>query len=356
MTGPEEPGDDWAFPEVATPASADPTSVELPADSSEQVYDTGSDAWWRQQAEAQRRAAGSEPPLPPSAVQPAAPAPPPELIEPTLLVTPPRPTPLDRDWLAPDLPELRAPEISAPEPAEPEPEEPEHEEPLQEEPVYEPSVYEEPVTAERPTERLRPPVEDLRTQLQVPLTRPPHEGERVGPARAVAGALLAVAGVALGIGALFLYSEDDSKQNGAVIEPRPSASAAASSSPTTGPTTAPTPEQTSQPSAGPTSVVVAPPTVAPTQAPLAPVQVLNNSKITGLAERGAAKFRAGGWTVSGTGNYRGGTIAQTTVYYAPGQLRTAQRFAKQFGIPRILPRFAGLPGSGMTVVLTRTFQ
>ncbi|MCU1595889.1 MAG: hypothetical protein JWO12_3281, partial [Frankiales bacterium] len=54
MTGPEEPGDDWAFPEVASPG---PTSLELPAEDVEQAFDTGSDAWWRQQAEAQRRAA-----------------------------------------------------------------------------------------------------------------------------------------------------------------------------------------------------------------------------------------------------------------------------------------------------------
>jgi hypothetical protein len=98
------------------------------------------------------------------------------------------------------------------------------------------------------------------------------------------------------------------------------------------------------------------PTAAPLAAPIRPVWVLNNSRIKGLADRSARKFRAGGWPVRGTGNYRGGTIAETTVYYAPGQLGSAQRFAKQFDIPRVRPRFSGLPGSGMTVVLTRDYS
>ncbi|MCU1599769.1 MAG: hypothetical protein JWO22_478, partial [Frankiales bacterium] len=64
MTGPEDPGDDWGFPEVdpaALPADAGPASTQLPAEDAEPVYDTGSDAWWRAQAEAQRRATASEP-------------------------------------------------------------------------------------------------------------------------------------------------------------------------------------------------------------------------------------------------------------------------------------------------------
>ena len=327
MTGPEEPGDDWAFPEVASP-----TSFELPAEDTEQVYDTGSDAWWRQQAQAQRRAAQDEPPVPPTPADPLTPAAqvdPPELVEATALVTPPLPSPLDRDWLPPDLPELPATESAEPEA----PETPE---------AIAPAAREVPETQETP-------------EHAAPLTRPPHEGERVGPARAVAGALLAVAGVGLGIGALLLYSNDGAKQNGAVIEPRPTASAPATAAATSAPTLTGAP--TGRPTASPTAVVVAPPVTPTTAAALmAPVEVLNNSRIKGLADRGAGRFRAGGWTVSGTGNYSGGTISQTTAYYAPGQLATAQRFAKQFGIPRVLPRFAGLPGSGLTVVLTRDFR
>ena len=98
------------------------------------------------------------------------------------------------------------------------------------------------------------------------------------------------------------------------------------------------------------------PATTPAQAPVVPVSVLNNSRIKGLADRASARFRAGGWPVATTGNYRGGNIAQTTVYYAPGQQASAERFAKQFGIPRVAPRFPGIPVQGMTVILTRDYR
>jgi hypothetical protein len=86
------------------------------------------------------------------------------------------------------------------------------------------------------------------------------------------------------------------------------------------------------------------------------VTVLNNSRRSGLAATAAARFRAGGWPVPTTGNYRG-RIEQTTVYYAAGQEASARRFAAQFHVPRVLPRSAlpGLPSQGMTVVLTRDY-
>jgi len=95
-------------------------------------------------------------------------------------------------------------------------------------------------------------------------------------------------------------------------------------------------------------------TSSPAPAPIVPVTVLNNSRVKGLADRAAARFRAGGWPVPATGNYRR-TLAATTVYFPPGGRASAQRFARQFGIDRVVPRFAGLPGSGLTVVLTRDF-
>ena len=83
-----------------------------------------------------------------------------------------------------------------------------------------------------------------------------------------------------------------------------------------------------------------------------PVTVLNNSRFTGLARRAAARYRAGGWLVAVTGNFTG-RLRATTVYFAPGQQGSASRFARQFGVARVLPRFPGLPGYGLTVVLTR---
>ena len=56
-----------------------------------------------------------------------------------------------------------------------------------------------------------------------------------------------------------------------------------------------------------------------------------------------------------TGPFRG-RIAVTTVYYAPGQQASAQLLQREFpAIERVRPRFAGLPGSGLTVVLTRDY-
>ncbi|MDP9183678.1 MAG: hypothetical protein M3P04_12995, partial [Actinomycetota bacterium] len=83
MTEPTDPNDpDWGFPEV------DPASTELPPDddvlealdalssraTGEGPFDTGSDAWWRAQAAAQREAASQEPAVPP------APAPAPQRV------------------------------------------------------------------------------------------------------------------------------------------------------------------------------------------------------------------------------------------------------------------------------------
>lgn len=83
--------------------------------------------------------------------------------------------------------------------------------------------------------------------------------------------------------------------------------------------------------------------------------VLNNSRRSGLAADAAARFAAGGWPVRETGSV-GGRIRATTVYYDPGQEASARAFAATFrGIERVLPRLEGLPGQGLTVVVTRDF-
>jgi hypothetical protein len=89
---------------------------------------------------------------------------------------------------------------------------------------------------------------------------------------------------------------------------------------------------------------------------VAPLTVLNNSRRTGLAKRAAAEFAAGGWPIRGTGNYRATRLAKTTVYYTPRNAReraAAESLRRQFPhVERVQPRFKGLPGSGVTVVLT----
>jgi hypothetical protein len=119
------------------------------------------------------------------------------------------------------------------------------------------------------------------------------------------------------------------------------------------------------PSPAPSSTPVAPPVSEPpaTQPPASqspasgpaklPVTVLNNSRIHHLAVRVARELAAKGWPVRKIGNFTG-RVAMTTVYYAPGQRAVALRLAREFhDVQRVKPRFAGLPGSGLTLVVTR---
>jgi len=184
--------------------------------------------------------------------------------------------------------------------------------------------------------------------LRVPAEPPP-----VSRVRRVWGALLAVAAVLLVIGGFWLFNNNDESGGGPTVALPPAATT------TQAPTPTPTPSSTAVPRPTPTATapVVRATTPPPAVAPIRPVLVLNNSRVKGLADRSAAKFQAGGWPLAGKPtNYSGGVVAQTTIYYAPGQLGSAQRFAKQFGIPRVLPRFSGLPGTGLTVVLTRDYR
>jgi hypothetical protein len=89
----------------------------------------------------------------------------------------------------------------------------------------------------------------------------------------------------------------------------------------------------------------------------APLLVLNNSRIHGLALTGAATFRNGGWTVVGTGNYTG-RLPQTTVFYSPGSQAAAETLARQFPtVTAVKPRPAGFNGDApLIVVLTRYFK
>ncbi len=84
--------------------------------------------------------------------------------------------------------------------------------------------------------------------------------------------------------------------------------------------------------------------------------MLNNSRRSGLAREVAAEVHAKGWPIAQVGNYRG-RLAVTTVFYAPGQLAQARELAREFPqIQRIEPRFAGLPGHGLTLVVTRDWH
>lgn len=178
-----------------------------------------------------------------------------------------------------------------------------------------------------------------------PATTPP-----VSPVRALAGAVVAVAGVLLGIGAL-LWATDApkgapalqaSQAQTAQVAPSSVRSPSAAASPTDL-AASPSPLQTKA-------------ALAPVAAPKPALTVLNNSNRAGLAKRAAAGYAAAGWPIRITGSFRG-RVSVTTVYYAPGQQASAVALQKAFpAIGRVRPRFVGLPGSGLTVVLTRAYQ
>lgn len=130
-----------------------------------------------------------------------------------------------------------------------------------------------------------------------------------------------------------------------------------SPTPTSAPSSAtPAPSQSSTPAAPPVSEPPATQTPAGTEAAKLPVTVLNNSRRQHLAAHVAGELAAKGWPIRKTGNFTGRIIA-TTVYYAPGQRAAAERLARAFSqIRRVEPRFRGLPGTGLTLVVTRDWS
>jgi hypothetical protein len=97
-----------------------------------------------------------------------------------------------------------------------------------------------------------------------------------------------------------------------------------------------------------------------------PLAVLNNTTITGLAQVAAARFKAGGWTVTKVDNYQN-VIASTCAYYDPlvaGARRAAEALQRQYpdAIKRVEPKFAPDPGAAplpdtpVVVVLTPDYS
>ena len=190
------------------------------------------------------------------------------------------------------------------------------------------------------------------------VSRPPDVPRRnpatdpVSPLRALAGALVAVAGVLLGIGALLWATDQPSGQ--------PTLQASQGQSLPASP--APSPSEEPLASAAPSAVTPvvgqsSPAAVSrPATAPKLTLTVLNNSTRNKLADRAAQEFRSAGWPIRETGNFTG-RVSETTVYFAPGQVESARLLARSFPqITRVRPRFDGLPGSGLTVVLTRSYD
>lgn len=125
------------------------------------------------------------------------------------------------------------------------------------------------------------------------------------------------------------------------------------------------------PSSGASASASHPPTATTTSAPparpvhskrpiataMATVQVLNNSRRTGLAHAVASELAAKGWHLGLIGNLQG-LVAEPTVYYSPGEKAAAQHLAREFdSIKRIEPnRAQGLTATGITLVLTAAWD
>ncbi|MCP2291529.1 LytR C-terminal domain-containing protein [Nocardia amikacinitolerans] len=173
------------------------------------------------------------------------------------------------------------------------------------------------------------------------------------PLRALAMVLIALAIVFAGLGAMSLSSSDSDATN--AEESSTAAQQVTSAAPVT--TAATTTVATT--TVAPTTTTAAPTTTA--GAPAAgvnravPVRVLNNSLVAGLAARTAEELTASGWTNVSPGNYAGGTIAKTTVYYGntAGEREAAVAIAAQLGATAE-PKSAGIGDSaaGVVVILT----
>ncbi|RCW43560.1 LytR cell envelope-related transcriptional attenuator [Halopolyspora algeriensis] len=91
----------------------------------------------------------------------------------------------------------------------------------------------------------------------------------------------------------------------------------------------------------------------------ATVRIYNNSMIRGLAHRAAEDFRQAGYTVDEVGNYSGGRIPTTTIYYRPGtaEQQQAEAIGARFDA-RTEPRFDGIADAdpGIIVIVTKDYD
>ena len=181
-----------------------------------------------------------------------------------------------------------------------------------------------------------------------------------GGARLI-GALIALVGVALLVGGAVALVGGDAGSSGAAPAPSPSPSRSAgspSSASSPSASTSGAPRTTTAPRTS-----VAPPPTRPSATPpqtaaaRAPLTVLNNSTIRGLADRAAGDVQNRGWRVAQVGNFAG-RLATTTVYYTPGDSTgqaAANELAREFPqVDQVLPRYAGLPPTPAGIVLVVT--
>jgi hypothetical protein len=148
-------------------------------------------------------------------------------------------------------------------------------------------------------------------------------------------------GAAGWLGWLVVGGGDDAKPNAgtSATATKPSASPSATDSPTSeSPKTEPTPSAPTATTEGPVDRT-------------APVSVLNNTTIRGLATTFSNRVRQAGWTVAAVGNWRG-SVPGNTVYYPPGRQDEAELLGQDVGIDRVLPSVSPMRMDRLTIILS----
>ena len=148
--------------------------------------------------------------------------------------------------------------------------------------------------------------------------------------------MLAIVGVAVLVVAVFALRHPDGRGVKAGTKVVTATRSATTSHASTPPAT-----KTTSGSASPT-----PPTGSTTSTPARlPLVVLNNTTVQDLAKGAAARFRAGGWTVTQYANYQN-DIVSTCAYYDPavsGAREAALALQAQYPtIKRVKPQFSEL--------------
>jgi len=240
------------------------------------------------------------------------------------------------------------------------------------EPNWEPEPEPEPPPAwapAAPPEAVAPagpaPVETTEPDADTsPLVRPrSHRAPPPGAASGrVLGPLVAVVVVLIVIGLLVWINGRPSGGKSAAATTTPgvvSTPTHHSTHPTAPPTSHPS---SSAPATSPSPTTASTPPVQPSKTAtttpvdrnaMATVQVLNNSRLTGLAHRVAGEIADRGWKIGVIGNLQG-AIPETTIYFSPGEKAAAKHLAREFSaVRRIEPNSAaGLTQVGITLVLT----
>ncbi|SES07470.1 LytR C-terminal domain-containing protein [Actinokineospora terrae] len=196
-------------------------------------------------------------------------------------------------------------------------------------------------------------------------------------ARVVGLTLLAVAAAAAVVGVITLFDSTDDSPPAAQappsavittttgappsgdltsLPPRPTAPGATTTEP-------PSPPQPTVTTTVPPAATTRPPATSQpgntADAPSEPLRIYNNSTIAGLAARAADDIGSTGWQIAQVGNYSGGKIPTTTVYFEPGtgQEAAARQLASQFDF-RVEPRFDGIKDSrpGLILIVTNDYK